>query len=356
MKRTIIIIVVLLLFPSLVLAQSPPLKITITHSSTASGVLLITPNNDYLQIIDNTGQVLYQKVAGGSRFINFEMQPDGTLSYRRADGQHRYIENLDRNYQLIETVEAIGYSQIDSHEVIKFGPGHWLYFIYDNIEPYDLTAYGGHATATLVSTIVQEQQNGGVVFEWRDIDHLDISDSVRDLTTARVDPFHGNSIDVDTDGNLLVSLRGSSEVVKINRQTGDIIWRLGGKRNQFMANGELFALQHDARRLPNGNLTVFDNRLDSYSRAVEYEMNEAALMITQTWEITGPFAGCCGNVQRLSSGNTLINWGNAGAISETTPAGEIVWSAVISPAPGWSYRAFRQQFPAYHLRFPAIWR
>ena len=90
-----------------------------------------------------------------------------------------------------------------------------------------------------------------------------------------------------TDNNLLASLRTTSEIVKINRQTGEVMWRLGGKENQFTFVGEhaenapyYTVGQHDIHRLANGNLLYFDNGNISgggvtpsdrtYSRAVEY--------------------------------------------------------------------------------------
>ena len=101
-----------------------------------------------------------------------------------------------------------------------------------------------------------------------------------------------NAVSIDpTDNNLLVSLRTTSEIVKINRQTGEVMWRLGGKANQFTFVGEheenapyYTVGQHDIHRLANGNLLYFDNGNISgggitpsdrtYSRAVEYQLDE----------------------------------------------------------------------------------
>lgn len=45
---------------------------------------------------------------------------------------------------------------------------------------------------------------------------------------------HGNSIEVDHDDNIIVSNRAMSEIIKIDRYSGDIIWRLGGPMNDFI--------------------------------------------------------------------------------------------------------------------------
>ncbi len=62
-------------------------------------------------------------------------------------------------------------------------------------------------------------------------------------------------------GIILLSFRHLNEVTKIDSSSGEIIWRLGGKQNQFTFLGDTmpFSAQHDARRIANGNLTLFDN-------------------------------------------------------------------------------------------------
>ena len=61
-----------------------------------------------------------------------------------------------------------------------------------------------------------------------------------------------NSVAIDYDDHIIVSNRHLSEVTKINRQTGDIIWRLGGVNNEFdFVNDEFqMSYQHDARPVP----------------------------------------------------------------------------------------------------------
>jgi hypothetical protein len=353
MRILLAALTIFLAFPFTILAQDPP-KITITQSGpTAPGVILFTPGHTHLQIIDNSGQVIYQD--GPSSYFDFKVQSlDGTLSYRQIISGNGVIRNLGRNYSLIETVEAIGYDEgVDPHELLKLAPGHWMYFIYDRITPFDLSAYGGLLTATLISTVIQEQQNGGVVFEWRDLDHVPITDSVADLTGQIVDYTHGNAFELDDDGNILASFRNTNQVLKINRQTGAVIWQLGGSSNQFnFTNDPGFALQHNIRQLDSGNITLFDNGEASrgYSRAVEYEIDESGMTITRTWEITGPHATCCGNAQRLGNGNTFINWGSAGVMSEYTAGGDLVWQAEFES--GFTYRAFREEWPAWRSWLP----
>ena len=81
--------------------------------------------------------------------------------------------------------------------------------------------------------------------------------NVSHLTAPVVDYVHGNSMEQDVDGNILISARHLNEITKIDRQTGDIVWRMGGRHNEFTLIGdtEFFTRQHSARRTPTGTLT-----------------------------------------------------------------------------------------------------
>ena len=131
--------------------------------------------------------------------------------------------------------------------------------------------------------------------------------------------MHGNSIDIDNDENIIVSNRRSSEIIKIDRTTGEIIWIFGGPTNEFeIINDPLngFSKQHDARELTNGNLLLFDNGNEHQpplTRVIEYEINEVDKTATLIWEFQQPdelVALSMGSCQRLPNQNTLINWGN----------------------------------------------
>ena len=66
---------------------------------------------------------------------------------------------------------------------------------------------------------------------------------------------HGNALDLDADGNLLVSFRSLSEITKIDTRTGEVLWRMGGLRNQFTFpdSGPPFLRQHGVRVAPAGS-------------------------------------------------------------------------------------------------------
>ena len=136
----------------------------------------------------------------------------------------------------------------------------------------------------------------------------------------------GNSILELPNGDILASSRPTSTVIRIDRKTGEIVWKLGPP---------ILAGQHAPISLENGNILIFDNgvhRLDDplpFSRVIE--INPATNEIVWTYQdraVSNFFSPRMGNAQRLPNGNTLINEASFGRFFEVTRDGEIVWEYV----------------------------
>jgi len=316
-------------------------------------------------ILDNTGQPVYYLQTPAS-VIDFKRQPNGWLTY--FDSNVNYYIALDNSYNVVNTYQAGNGYNIDFHELQLIPNGDALFMIYDP-EPVDMSSVVtfGSPTATVVGLVVQELDTSkNVVFEWRSWDHFLITDSYAYLGDPQVDYVHGNAIELDQDGNLMISSRHLSEVTKIDRRTGDIIWRLGGRNNQFTpvpTDTQWFAYQHDIRRLPNGNITLWDNRnflppLPPFSRAREYQLDEVNKTVTQVWEYRNTpdaFSAFMGSAQRLPNGNTLLGWGGVStpAVIEVKPDNSKAFE--LSLEPSWfSYRAFRFPWQGFPTTDPTL--
>ncbi len=204
--------------------------------------------------------------------------------------------------------------------------------------------------------IVQElDSNKNVVFQWRSWDHFLITDCTSDnpLTAPSIDYVHLNSLEQDHDGNIIISSRHLEEVTKINRTTGEIMWRFGGKHNQITVGNDTlpFSHQHDARRIPNGHITVFDNgnlHNPPFTRVLEYSLDEQTKQANLVWSYQDTinekilYTYAAGNAQRLPNGNTVIGWGiqNDPIVTEITADGTKVFEASF-PLNFDSYRAFK---------------
>jgi hypothetical protein len=290
-----------------------------------------------------------------SRALDFKLQPNGWMTY--YDTSVRYHYALDSHFKVIDQFRCGNGYSTDIHELKLLPDGHALLMGYD-VQPIDMSGIvpGGRKRAAVVGLIIQElDRSKRVVFQWRSWDHYQITDATdRDFTAAVIDYAHGNSIEKDTDGDLIISSRHMDEVTKISRRTGEIVWRWGGKNNQFtFVNDPVgFSHQHDVRRIANENVTLFDNGFyhsPPFSRAVEYQLDERRRTATLVWEYhpTPPvIAFAMGSVQRLDSGNTVIGWGSlqGTTVTEVTPAGEVVAGLALD-APLVSYRSFRFEWP-----------
>ena len=198
---------------------------------------------------------------------------------------------------------------------------------------------------------------GKLVWDWKSQDHVSLAETGR--WWSRVgspegyDLVHWNSVE-PVGGSVIASFRTLDAVVKIDKSTGRIIWKLGGTTTPRSLEvlqdprGYTFGGQHDARLLPDGTLTVFDNR--SYvggdagqpPRAVRYRINEQAGTATLLESVSDPAvpeSRCCGNARRVANGHWLINWGQSDVIGGYAPGGERTFRLVFQPARNFSYRA-----------------
>ncbi len=348
------------------LDSMPPYTVSINNNP-APGRIFFTNHEDqsgeqpgtnsFSTIIENNGKMIWARDLGQNG-RDFKLNDNGYLSYFSRDNAQWMI--LDSNYYVIDSVQCKnGYEMsTNDHDVMMYADGHIFLLAYD-IMVTDLTAYGGLPDANVQFLVLQElDQNRDVVFEWRSEDHFQFTDANQytPLTNLNVDYVHGNSIERDFDGNILISCRNMDELTKINHQTGAIIWRMGGENNQFTFvndnNIKHFASQHDLRRLPNGNIMIFNNgnkMTPQISSAKEYALDETNKIATLIWFYEHPdvngikvYGAATGNAQRLPNGNTLIDWGLvANGVPNHTEVDynkNIVWEMSFDSANQKSYR------------------
>ncbi|MGH2832437.1 MAG: arylsulfotransferase family protein, partial [Solirubrobacteraceae bacterium] len=183
--------------------------------------------------------------------------------------------------------------------------------------------------------------------------HVALSDTYSHCDPSRqerpCDYFHINSISLDPwgDGNFLISARNTWAGYEIDHNTGQIMWRLGGKHSSFkMGPGTGTAYQHDIRWQPDGTITAFDDgavpKAHSQSRAIHEQINWHNRTLTLTGrDVRSPaiLTGSQGNDQTLPEGGSFVGWGEQPYFTEFSPTGQTLYEATI-PAPGESYRAY----------------
>ena len=186
----------------------------------------------------------------------------------------------------------------------------------------------------LADYLVEMTTDGQVVWQWRTWEHLDPATHPLTMpSNSRSDWTWGNAVHELPDGNVLLSLRHLSTIVRINRQTDEIDWELGAPP---------LSGAHGVNPLQNGNYLIFDNgpyRVDQgtlapvnyapFSRVLEVEPTTNTI----TWSYQDParaslWSPLISNAQRLPNGNTMINEGLFGRFFEVTPDGDTVWEYV----------------------------
>lgn len=352
---------------------SPPtVEVTTRAHNTAPGYIFIAPKFGLGQhgpmILDNLGQPVWfrkAKYALDFKVQHYQGKPvltswEGELFPRPSVGEYVI---LDRSYREITRVQAGNGYQGNQHEFLISPQDTALFTVYNPVHR-DLSSLGGPKVGSVMEGIAQEVdiESGEVLFEWHSLDHVGPEESYYKPPYRKyLDYFHINSIDVDYDKNLLISARNTSAVYKVDHKSGEVIWRLGGKRSDFeMGPGTRTAWQHDARRQPDGTLTIFDNGagppVHNQSRGIVLEVDEEQMRVSLVREYTHPHklrATSQGNMQVLPNGNVFIGWGSEPFLSEFSHEGELLFDAHFTPNVE-SYRAFRFPWSAHPTDDPAV--
>jgi len=314
-------------------------------------------------VVDSIGRIRWY--LRSSRLIT-DFQPQASDRYTIALANYEplafsVLGYLAGEYQELDVAGALrnkwtatgGYST-DNHDIRLTTKGTAVLLGFD-LRAMDLTSLGLSSSTEVLGNVLQEVDSAGrLLFSWNAFDHFTLADvdpaviPLISLSPSRLDWTHANAVDVDQDGNYLVSFRHLSEVTKIDSRNGAVLWRLGGVRNDFMFDSDSneFSFQHGVRRLPTGSLIMFDNgnrHTPPFSRAIEYRLNEQTRTAQAVWQYRPTpdlFSFALGFAERLGNGNTLVTFGTSAIVQEVSPAAKLVWQVSV-PAGLFVYRAYR---------------
>ena len=305
----------------------------------------------YGVVVDNSGRVVWYHEFATTPNISFQPQSNGRyVAHPVASGDERaeWIE-IDPNGDVTRTLKCgLGMeSKVQDFFTMPDG-SYWI--LCDEVRTVDLSAAGGPSAINVLGNGVHHiSASGNVLFAWSPFDHLAVdmqSIDLNDRVGDAVNWTHANGLDIDTDGNILLSFRNLSQVIKINSQTGAVIWRMGGLRNEFTfenVSTPPFVGQHGIRSNGPGRLIVLDNLGDAnMGHAERYEYDEAkrtARLVDSFAAPAGIVGRLGGSTQTLPGGNTLVSFGNGGSVQEYDSSGHVVWR--LDPAPGYVFRAIR---------------
>ncbi|KAJ5579656.1 uncharacterized protein N7459_005641 [Penicillium hispanicum] len=301
-------------------------------------------------ILDARGELVWMKYNWGTT-QDFKVQRYKGQDYvtfwqgAEEDGHGRgswYM--LDSSYTPKFVVSPVGAMGGDLHEFHITKNDTALVTIYDPI-PADLTSVGGPELGWLYDGVVQELDiaTGELLFEWRSSSVYPPTSSFEPLKdrgrerNGGYDYFHLNSVDKDDQGRFLISGRHTHTITCVDGSTGQLLWTLGGKNNEFTdASNEAatdFSWQHDARWQGPNSLSVFnnaansdDNRfLVSHGLMIDLDIPSRKAKVRTTYSHPQDMMAVSqGNMQVLDTGNVLVGWGHSAAFTEFSPQGEVV--------------------------------
>ena len=271
---------------------------------------------------------------------------------------------IDENYKLAYNISINTFnSEADSHEFQLTHDGGALFSVYETVRGYDMSPVGGPVDGVLQDSCFEEVdiKTGETRFAWRASDwfsitettvgYNDVEDYGHPTNTDGWDFFHINSLEKTKDGNYLVLGRRLNLITLINGTSGEPIWQIGGKNNQYadLSDGAAtnFAYQHHARFVNDEEteIVMFDNAQlantqpspgckEQCSRGLHIRMDheaKTAEVVRSYWHPQSLQARAEGSAEKQPNGNLLVGWGKAPAFTEYSADGQVLLDVQTGP-------------------------
>ncbi|HLZ43926.1 MAG TPA: aryl-sulfate sulfotransferase [Candidatus Sulfotelmatobacter sp.] len=333
----------------------------------------------YYDVGPGNSPFAFKPLSSGDILFNIVTPANGDSMLREVDLAGNTIREMDIGI-LQQKVQAAGYDFFPlgfHHDFYPLPNGH-LIILTDSLTTFtDLPGYPG-ALQVQGDNLIDLDPNWNPVWSWNSFDHLDVNRHLFGLP----DWTHANAVVyLPKDGNLLLSMRHQSWILKIDYAngtgSGNVLWRLGYQGDFALAQGDdpslWFSFQHFpslvSQNGPLITLAIWDNGdfrpLDTsgttclipgppvcYSRATLFQVDEGAMVANLVWEDSpGFFSVWGGSVNQLPNGNIEFDSNAllvppvpnvASEIQEVTQTANpvIIWKMDI-PLPMTAYRAYR---------------
>lgn len=331
----------------------PPIEIRRSHPDEMSpgvtlfNVMRFNPTLDIfwglLLAIDDSGQVVWYH-RENVPINDFKRLSNGNIAYIFGVLSVREIDILGT--RLNDWVAAQMGADTFHHEVYELDSDNFVSLGSElrEIDGYPAEDGDGTISYWVVADRVHFFNRAGEIFKtWTLFDYFDPLEvhpgfhttfwdmlyAHDDVETTK-DWTHGNAIAIDpSDNNPLVSVCHFDLIAKFDRETGEIIWKLGAEGDfEMVGEGEWFYHQHAPELTEDGRLLIYDNGAyrpdvqpgEEFTRVVEYQLQTEDpdhLTIEQIWEYRGEepyYAPFVGDANHLPNGNVLIS--NGGLLTD----------------------------------------
>lgn len=321
-----------------------------SDSELDAGFYYVAYNNSIFKM-STTGEVVYYRLVNDSNLFN-RTEIDGVVYYSYLEeiiseeyGDVDVTGSLraqaivmDEHYQEIDVVTSIiatdnvGALPLDNHQFEIIDLGHYLISAYNEKIVYDIPNL--EKGVKVIEAVIQEIKDGELLFHWESSAYPRFYDSYNynqfeyntdDTSALAYDYMHFNCVKIDpSDNNFVVSFRAQSSIVKLDRETGEVIWTLGGVDDDFNLEGDaIMCGQHDVCAFGDGVYTIFNNNFFScngfseqqlgtgsyYSGPIKYTLDETNKTYTYERYEGDALAFAEGSAQELSTGHYVVCWG-----------------------------------------------
>jgi arylsulfate sulfotransferase len=331
-----------------------------------------SPGVELLSLVNTSGAKVMQAVVADQKGNVIWFCPVAALPIKPLDNGHFIVVtfsdlleidlacNTIRDIslpQMNQSLQAHGYSfpplNVFHHDVVVLPNGHWITLAQITKNFDDLPGYPG-TTGVLGDVLLDIDPSGEVTWAWSVFDHTttssppDVLDINRHLL-GLPDWTHSNAIVYTADGNLLLSVRHQSWILKIDYANGtgngDILWRLG-QEGDFTLLGADSTQWFYAQHFPyivssNGSqmsLAVWDNgnlRIEPdgtacgstptapacYSRATIFQVDEQSHLASLLWQnLPGFYSQWGGSIGSLANGN--VEFDMTSPVDQATPVNQ----------------------------------
>lgn len=314
------------------------------QENTNLGVRLatITPRNTIIALL---------APASKDQFPKKKDKPLGIENYYIRTGKTGFvggteIAEIDLEGKVLWRVN-IEDKDIIFHHDLKMNENNEIVSIYRDYKLYDLENTKAELDTIWGDGIMKMDTTGKIIQKWSVWDVWDIEKDKR-LKEFANDRFHFNNVAFDTDGNYILSTPIENQIWKIDKNTGEIVWKLGKGGDFKMDSNSNFYFQHNAHIDLEGNLLLFDNgdftpndttKTNKLSRTLSFRLDTDKMTATTIINTEIPpayYTSRMGSSYLLPNKNILQTSSKTGNIFISDKNGEILWLLKTSFIP---YRA-----------------
>jgi hypothetical protein len=335
-------------------ADFPALQVTRSAPTNPGYYLLGNPSFDngetgYAMVLDRNGTPVWYRRVGDDGAGLLTLVGKNELAYSRifgfvfgiVPGGTFQIEDLAAG-----TLVNLGITDVatDQHEFAVAANGNYLLLSYPSKTGFDLSSLGIKDTVIADCRIEELAPDGHLAWSWNASEHLDVlTESTLPLQvnagpTVERDVFHCNSIDPQPNGDLVVSMRHANAVLMVSHATGKVLWKLGGtsvnkdgaKIVRVLGDPEgAFMNQHDARILPDGHVSLFDNHTAENAPArgleIAMDLDAGTARIVRQYAAKPPQLNslAMGSFRVYATGERVVGWGVLGAAAPSPAMTEV---------------------------------